>query len=136
MRAGFDCHVTAAFLESGRTMSNAANTAALIAGIASISGTAHPLLAVSLIAWPLQTWYAVRVAIDRRLFETLATEPAEAAGWLDALLVDWKLHPAAPPRSLTGRSRGALRLLRLQSAALAVQLAALAGALALRAVSR
>jgi hypothetical protein len=138
LRAGFDCKVTAGFLESGRVIANAGNTAALIAGIGcwSSQGIVGVLLGVSLAAWLLESWFAVRVAIDRSLFHSLAGEPADGADWLDALLVDWKLLKRAQSRSMPDRSRGALQLLRLQVAALAVQLAALALALVLHVVTR
>lgn len=137
MRAGFDCEITASFLESGRTLSHAANAAAVIAGIGcwSSRGVSGILLAVSLTAWVVGSWFAVRVAIDRALFRTLASHPADGADWLDALLVDWKLVKAAPSRSLQDRSRGAMRLWRMQSAALALELATLALALVLRLVT-
>ena len=131
MRAGFDCEVTAGFLESGRTLSNVANAAAIVAAV----GAGGILLAVSLAAWLVESWFAVRVAIDRSLFRTLAAHPADGADWLDALLVDWKLVKAAKSRSMSDRSRGALRLWRMQAAALTVQLAALAAAIVLRVVN-
>jgi len=137
LRAGFDCKVTASFLESGRTLANAANAAAVIAGIGCFSGrsTTAVLLGLSLAAWAVESWYAVRVAIDRSLFVTLAQEPADGADWLDVLLVDWKLIKAAKSRNMTDRMQGAMRLWRIQGAALVLQLAALAGAIVVRAVS-
>ena len=131
LRAGFDCEVTAGFLESGRTLSNVANAAAIIAGIS----TSGVLLVVSLAAWLVESWFAVRVAIDRSLFRTLAANPQDGADWLDALLVDWKLVKAATSRSMTDRSRGALRLWRMQAVALTVQLATLAAGIILRVVN-
>ena len=86
-------------------------------------------------AWAVESWYAVRVAIDRSLFVTLAQEPADGADWLDVLLVDWKLIKAAKSRNMTDRMQGAMRLWRIQGAALVLQLAALAGAIVVRAVS-
>jgi hypothetical protein len=131
LRAGFDCEVTAGFLDSGRTLSNIANAAAIIAGL-STSGIP---LGLSLAAWLVESWFAVRVAIDRSLFRTLAANPQDGADWLDALLVDWKLIKAAKSRSMADRSRGALGLWRMQAAALSVQLAALAVGIILRAVN-
>jgi hypothetical protein len=137
MRAGFDCKITTAFLDSGRTLANVANAAAVVAGVGCwfarpSSGVA---LGLSLVAWLVETWFAVRVAIDRSLFRSLAEEPADGADWLDALLVDWKLVKTAQSRSMPDRIRGALGLWRRQSAALALQLAALAAALVLQAVN-
>jgi hypothetical protein len=137
VRAGFDCQVTAGFLESGRTLANAANAAAVIAGVGCwwVHGVCVVLLGMSLLAWVAESWFAMRVAIDRSLFRTLAGEPAEGADWLDGLLVDWGLVKAAQSRSMTDRSRGALRFWRTQCVALAVQLAALGGAIMLHAVN-
>ena len=132
LRAGFDCEVTAGFLESGRTLSNVGNAAAIVACIA----TSGIPLAISLVAWLVESWFAVRVSIDRSLFHTLAAHPQDGADWLDELLVDWKLVKAAPSRSMPDRSRGALRLWRLQAAALAGQLVVLLAGVALRMVSR
>jgi hypothetical protein len=134
VRGGFDCEVTAGFLESGRTLANVANAAAIIAGIGcwTSRGVTEVLLALSLMAWIVGSWCAVRVSIDRSLFRTLAKNPTEGGDWLDALLVDWNLVKGAPSRSMHDRSRGALRLWRRQSTALAVQLAALAAALLVR----
>jgi hypothetical protein len=132
VRAGFDCEVTAGFLESGRTLSNVANAAAIIAAV-SITGV---LCVVSLAAWLVESWFAVRVAIDRSLFRTLAANPQDGADWLDALLLDWKLIPAAKSRSMQDRSRGALRLWRMQAAALTVQLLAMLAGIVLRMVNR
>ena len=139
MRAGFDCKVTASFLESGRTIANAANAAAVIAGIGCYFGRSTTavaiLLGLSLAAWAVESWYAVRVAVDRSLFVALAQEPADGADWLDVLLVDWKLIKTAKSRNMTDRMQGAMRLWRIQGAALVLQLAALAGAIVVRAVS-
>jgi len=137
VRAGFDCQVTAGFLESGRTLANAANAAAIVAGVGCWwSRTASGiLLGLSLTAWMVETWFAVRVAIDRSLFRTLGEHPADGADWLDALLVDWKLTKIAQSRTMADRTRGALRLWRMQSSALALQLAALGGGMILRAVN-
>ena len=136
MRAGFDCEVTAGFLQSGRTLSNVANSAAIIAGIGCwwSHGLTGVLLCVSLATWLVESWFGIRVAIDGSLFRTLAQNDGDGAEWLDSLLVDWKLIDMAQSRSMADRTRGALRLWRMQSAALAVQLAALAASLLVRAV--
>jgi hypothetical protein len=132
LRAKFDCEVTAGFLESGRVLSHVANAAAIIVAI----GTGGILAMVSLAAWLIGIWYAVRVAIDQSLFRTLAANPQEGADGLDSLLADWKLVKVAGSRSIADRSRGAVRLWRMQAAALILQLATLAAAEILRAVHR
>jgi hypothetical protein len=113
-------------------MSSIANAAAIIAGF----GITGIPLVVSLAVWLVESWFAVRVAIDRSLFRTLAANPRDGADWLDALLVDRKLIKAANSRSMEDRSRGALRLWRLQAAALTVQLVVLVAAVVLRVGSR
>lgn len=135
--SGFDCKVAASFLASGRTLSHAANAAAIIAGVACwvARGPALTLLVSSLALWLIESWFAARVAIDRSLFQTLSENPESGADRLDNLLVDWKLLKTPKSRTMTDRIRGALRLLRIQSAALTLQLASLAGAIALRSMS-
>ena len=140
----FDCQVAAGLLESGRTIAHVANAAAVIAGIGCwlARGPALPLLFLSLTLWLVQTWFAARVAIDRSLFQTLAHDPASGPGRLDALLIEWKLRERKPvdwelvktpqSRSMADRIQGALRLWRMQSAALALQLLTLGAAVALR----
>jgi hypothetical protein len=133
----FDCKAAAGILASGRTLSHVANAAAVIAGIACWveRGPALFLLTLSLALWLVESYFAARVAIDRSLFQTLAEHPEARADRLDYLLVDWKLLKTAKSRNMTDRIRGALKLLRMQSVALVLQLVALAGAIALRWVS-
>ena len=138
MRAGFDCEVTAGFLKSGRTLAKAANAAAIIAGVGywyEGPGLSSMGLALSLAFWVVECVLALRVEIDHSLFETFARDPEAAGDWLDGLLVDWKLVKAAKSRDVSERSRGAMRLWRMQRVALVLQLAALAGAMVLRAVN-
>ena len=138
MRAGFDCEVTAGFLDSGRTVANAANVAGIIAGVGywyEGPGASSGALALSLVFWVVELWFAGRVAIDRSLFRTLAADSEQSAEWLDVLLVDWRFIKAAKSRSMADRSRGALRLLRMQSVTLILQLVTLGVAMILRAVN-
>jgi hypothetical protein len=124
-------------------MANVANAAGVIAGVGywyEGPGASSLALAVSLVFWIVETWFAIRVAVDRRLFHAMAEDPEAAATRLDELLVEWKLRkapksPTMENRSLADRSRGALRLLRMQWAAMVLQLAVLASAMILRAVN-
>jgi hypothetical protein len=127
LSAEFSCKVTAAFLEAGRTLGHAANVAALIAGLGCwwMRGISLIFLFLSLIAWTVETWFAVRVSIDRSLFRTLAEHPEDGGEKLDALLVEWRVLKQARPRSLEERSLGARRLLRKQSWAFGAQLGTL-----------
>ncbi len=73
----------------------------------------------------VELWFSVRVAIDARLFQSLSAED-DGPDWtaLDAALTGLGLMPpgkAGRPPEL--RIAGALRLLRYQAAALAVQFA-------------
>ena len=124
MSPAFKCAVTAGFLESGRTVSHAANVAGLVAGLGCwwIRGLGLIFLFLSAIAWIVQTWFAARVAIDCSLFTTLAGDPENGPAALDAILVHWGVLAQPKPRSLDDRTQGARSLLRKQSLAFAAQL--------------
>ena len=135
MRAGFDCEITAGFLESGRTVANVANAAAIMAGVGfwyEGFGVCAGMLVASLLCWVIESWFAVRVALDRALFRTLAEHPEDGADSLDTLLVDWDFIKTTKSRSMADRCGGALRLWRIQQLVLVLQLAALGGAMILR----
>ena len=139
MRAGFDCEVAAGFLTSGRTLSNAANAAAIVAGMGcwyANQPLTDGLLGLSLLAWLAQSWFAVRVAIDHELFLTLAANQPDGAGSLDSLLVDWNMIRVPKLRSVADRCNAAIGLWRKQSYALVAQLLALAAALVHHMVTR
>ena len=75
--------------------------------------------------WTAGSWFALRVAIDRSLLQTLGEIPEAGPDWLDALLMQWRFVKEKRSRSISDRSRGALRLLRMQGTALLLQLAVL-----------
>jgi hypothetical protein len=108
---------TAAVLSTGAPVSRGALVLAL-AGVAGAAVSpawpppARLLLAVSLALGLAQGWYALRVAVDARLF-ALAALPAHLAA-LDRVLA--RLRGSAPPagRGFDERSRAALRLWRRQ----------------------
>lgn len=86
------------------------------------------LTAVPVLLALAQLWLLVRVAIDRRLFEALATYAsrhgaADLAG-LDAALTQlgW-MTPSRRGRTMADRARGALRLVRICGALTVIQLA-------------
>lgn len=92
------------------------------------AATAPPrwLAAASLLLALPQLWLLLRVAIDRRLFDALATgqqgQP-DLAG-LDAALLELGWMPAQrAARPLPDRARGALRLVRASAALTVCQLA-------------
>lgn len=115
--------VTAAFLDSGRVIANAANAAGVVAGIGCFivgPGYRRGILACSILLWFIECYYAVRVAIDASLFRVLASDPEGAAHAIDNLV------QRRGERSLKDRTHGALALWRRQIAFLILQLAALA----------
>ena len=124
------CEITASFLDSGRVLAHAGNGGAILAGVGSLmvgSELARTVLAVSLLFWFVECYYAVRVSIDSSLFRVIAADPEESVRRLDEVL-----HRAERP--LEDRRRGALGLWRKQRAALAAQLATLMAGIVLRIV--
>lgn len=126
MNPEFESGVTASFLRSGRVLSNASNCAALIAAAGLLFAHERVVFAGSLLCWPVALYLGVRVAIDASLFEERAAGPD-----LDELLRAWGFGRDKQDRTLSERSRGALRLWKYLMAAVAVQLLVLAAALAM-----
>ena len=128
MSKNVDCALTASFLDSGRTMANAANAAAVIAGLGCVmvepSGS-RIALAASILLWLAQCYFAVRVLIDASLFRVLAGDLEEGTRRLDEVL-------NRPNRTVEDRLRGALGLWRGQIVTFVLQLAALAAGAVLR----
>lgn len=117
-------NITASFLDSGRVLANAANAAAIVAGVGCMmTSPMYSRLALtgSILIWFLQSYYALRVAIDGSLFRLLAADPEEAARQLDNFLG----RSRTPGRSIDDRARGALTLWRRQIVAISLQLTAL-----------
>lgn len=101
----------------------------LLAGTLSPAGQVYLVLGiVAALLGAIQLWLSIRVAIDRRLFGTLAqalqhAEPAATLATLDQALVllGWA-RPEAGGRSLAQRARGALRFLHWAAGLAALQL--------------
>jgi len=128
MSRNIGCAVTSSFLDSGRSIANAANAGAIVAGLGCLwdgRATSRSTLFASVIFWLIECWFAVRVSIDASLFRVLAEDDEEGAQRLDAIL-------DRPGRPIEDRTRGALTLWRKQIAAFALQLATLAAGIALR----
>jgi hypothetical protein len=124
-----DSSLAASFLESGQILANASNAAAVVAGIAGLtlhSTIARPLLAVSMLCWLIECWFAARVKIDASLFRQLSTESNDNWQQLDELLIDWGFPRTPESRSVGDRSRSAVALWKGQALALAIQLVTLA----------
>jgi hypothetical protein len=86
---------------------------------------------VAVACFAAQTYLAVRMELDRKIFRVLGTRPAELDEELAALdeALARLLGRKNGPRSLDDRACGVVRLLRLSGALLAVQVCALTGAL-------
>jgi len=131
MNAQLDSSITASFLESGRTMANAGNVAAVVAGIAVAivhSSVGRLLFAASMLCWLTGCWFAVRVSIDTALFRQLAGESECSWRRLDELLIDWRFRRTAEDRCVGDRQRSAVALWRGQAVTLAIQLVVLTAA--------
>ena len=104
----FDCRATAAVLRSGSSVAFAGHVAALVCVLAR-PGSWWPL-----IPWCALVYFAVRVALDARLFELLSESPGESpdTGRLDQWMAAAGLRKQAGPRALEDRRRGAIRLWR------------------------
>lgn len=129
MSHSMSSNITAGFLDSGRVLANVANTAAVIAGVGCVimsPGYSRLALAASIALWFVESYYAVRVAIDSSLFRLLATDPEGTSRHLDNFLRTTK------ERSLEDRTRGALALWRRQIVYFTVQLATLLAGIMLR----
>jgi hypothetical protein len=135
--------LTAATLGQGRRLdllSLALLLLALAALLLAVTGlTERSLLGFSVAAGLVQRYYALRSDLDARLFAHWAScwsglwapDPqADLKAFDQALSGVFGAGEAPPtPRPLADRVRGALRFLRHQSIALAIQLAAIFGAI-------
>jgi hypothetical protein len=85
----------------------------------------------SLAAGVLAIWLSLRVSLDAELFEALARAP-DLVGFDQAMTALGLVRPHCAGRPLEARTKGALRLLKMQGAALAAQIIFfIAGALVL-----
>ncbi|WKB53923.1 hypothetical protein [Eleftheria terrae] len=129
-----DCAVTADFLATSRCWDGlAAGSAALAAWLLARQAPAAGWpAAMLLLALGIERYLAVRLSLDRRLFERLARAEGLCLATLDAALAaHFRLPPHKVGRALAPRIAGARRLYRAHvAAALALSglaLAALAG---------
>jgi hypothetical protein len=110
---------TAAVLSTGAPVGRASLILALVALAGAPVFPPWPmpgrlLLALSLASSLVQGWYALRVAVDARLF-ALAGLPEHLAA-LDRVLARLRRSPPLPGQGFDQRSRAALRLWRRQVA--------------------
>lgn len=133
-------HVVASLLRRGRTLDNLSTGFTLLSlavGMLQLWITAMPLLTVWLgtlvLLGLIEKYYAMRVAFDADLFQTLGSEARllpDTTQALDQALIALGLQPADKAgRPWAVRSQGALRLLRRQLVLVAVQLLVLLGPL-------
>jgi hypothetical protein len=127
-------YTVACLLRRGKTLdglSSALSVLALLIGLAPLLGAvAQPLAAVLCTLLVLlglaEKYWALRVALDTELFQHLADDAEQLARRtvdLDQALARLGLQPPnTTARSWDERSRGALRLLRLQALSLLAQL--------------
>ena len=107
VRADFDCRATAALLDTGGSLALAGHVAALVSLLS--PGTAPWIKLCSALVWCAIVYGAMRVKMDSRFFELLASHPAED---FDRWLETTGLRKVAQPRTIPDRRRGALRLWR------------------------
>ena len=90
-------------------------------------GGQHGIVPVVVVAAGVaQAYLALRIELDRHIFDRLAADPAGAADF-DAALGKAGLGGAQPtPRAMAGRARGLKRLVMLAGALLILQAAAMA----------
>lgn len=134
MAAEMHLQLLASLLRRGRALdglSSGLTLLALLLGLAPLLGAAaaplNAVLCASLLGLGLiEKYWALRVALDAELLQHLATAPEllpRRTAELDQALVQLGLQPAGmAERPWDQRSRGALRLLRLQVLCLLAQL--------------
>ncbi|MBF8720846.1 hypothetical protein [Pseudomonas guariconensis] len=126
-------YLTASLLGRGRQLEHLSDGITLLAlayGLAPLvtrlPTLASLLCAVLLVLGLLHKYWAMRVALDAKLFARLAASDdlARDTQALDHALFELKLKPdTSDPRAWPARSQGALGLLRRQALCLALQLA-------------
>lgn len=126
--------VTAAVLRQGRLMHYASLMLSVFAMIqllllhaaeCRLSGTALWLPMLALLLGLAELVFAMRVALDARLFGTIENNTLSASDLDDALLRLGLIHRKTDPRSMQNRAKGALRLIKLQTLCLTCQTLAL-----------
>lgn len=126
MATEMQLHLVAGLLRRGRSLdrlSSGLTLLALVIGLGPLLGfmalTTGAAVSVALLTCGLlQKYYALRVALDAELFASLAAAPHQLArrtAELDGGLLAIAGKTAESPRSWDERSRGAVRLLRIQA---------------------
>jgi hypothetical protein len=129
--ADFESRATAAVLRSGAPVAVASFgmtflALAEVALAAHLSAPVRFLVAAALVLGLVESWYALRVAIDARLFALTGLASHLAA--LDRVLARLRGSTSPPGRGLDDRSRAALGLWKRQVAAALLQAGCLVAA--------
>ncbi|SHL45756.1 hypothetical protein [Phytopseudomonas punonensis] len=133
MASEMQLQLVAGLLRRGKSLdrlSGALTVLALVVGLGPLLGfmalsTGAAVSVSLLVCGLLQKYYALRVALDAELFATLAAAPEQLdrrTTQLDQALLSLGHKASGSARSCEQRSRGALRLLRLQALWLGLQL--------------
>ena len=113
-RTKMHSRLTFSLVDSGRMIAQAANVAALLAGAGLLlpgQFLSRLMFWSSILCWFTGIWVAARVAMDASLLRALAAEGSGTDGKArDELLVHFQLRGPRPARTITDRSRGAIRL--------------------------
>lgn len=121
MRADLDCRATAALLDTGGSLALAGHAATLMSVLSPATATGVKL--GSILVWCAMVYLTIRVKIDSRCFELLASHPAEEFDrWLQQTGLRKEDQPKRKPRTIDDRRRGALRLWRALIVAVALEM--------------
>jgi hypothetical protein len=113
----FDCQATAAVLRCGNSVALAGHVAMIIGMLAGMPNIW--VKGSSALVWCAIVYLSVRVHLDARLFELLATHsPEQLDDWLEVA----GLREKRSPRTIQDRRRGALRLWRALVAAVGIEI--------------
>lgn len=139
MNPRFECGATASLLNSGASLANASNCAAMI-GAAGIllahSAMARTILVVPVLFWPAACYFSLRVGIDASLFRELAPADEDNGPALDELLRRRGLSRKRSDRTISDRSHGAVKLWKRLIAITGIQVATAATAIIVEVMAR
>ena len=117
MPEAFDCRATAAVLKTGNGLALAGHAATLMTVLSTSNGAW--LKACAVLVWCVIVYLAIRVQLDSRFFELLASHKAEE---LDQWLQAAQLRKDNPPGTIAERRRRALRLWKALVIALVIEI--------------
>ena len=125
--------IATAVLSSGRTVHGAAGVLTIVgvltALLAGAGGPARWAAVLAVLLYVVESWLALRVALDAELFGR-TDPPGAMLATLDQRLVDWRLRSPRAARPLEERARAAVGLWKLQLALTIVEAVVVAAAIA------